>query len=200
MKLQLWSIQDVACLEDFDKYGYLRCPNYRFIKEWESAYDWMRSQMNKRIGVPELSNQYPIWAWYQYRDAKHKKPDLRRSAHLPRGNKGVRIKFTKDSSEVLLSDFDLWQQPLCFKSYIATNEQDHIVFEQKLKDLNLENAKFFELPTFLRKEIEKSWEKIFDMEYDWEYWTQPFESKMIQACCWEIRSEEIEEIQHFVAR
>jgi len=47
--------------------------------------------MEQRIGNSEFKNQYPIWAWYQHQDANRRKPDLRRTGHLPAGTNGVRI-------------------------------------------------------------------------------------------------------------
>ncbi len=84
----------------------------------------MVGQMQIRLGEPPAGVTYPIWAWYQWQDAKRRLPDLRCRAHLGKGEVGVRIEFTKPAGQILLSDFDLWHLPLCYRSYIGYNQAD----------------------------------------------------------------------------
>lgn len=156
--------------------------------------------MEQRIGNSEFKNQYPIWAWYQHQDANRRKPDLRRTGHLPAGTNGVRIEFEKNKNEVLISDFVLWHFPLCYKSIIAKNEREAKKFEFKLKKLKLDDKAFEDMPKEIQNEIESSWNKIIDMELDKKYFTKSRDEKMIQACCWEIKNEEIIKIDKFTAR
>ena len=100
----------------------------------------MMNQMEKRIGKSEIDNQYPIWAWYQHQDISKRRPDLRKSGHLPIGTAGVRIEFEKNYQQVLLSDFVLWHFPLSYKSIIAENKTEYHKFESKLHQLKLDNA------------------------------------------------------------
>ena len=51
MKETLWTIQDEAAFEVFQKTGVLRAdPNHLiFDGEFQDAYDWMASQMHQRL-------------------------------------------------------------------------------------------------------------------------------------------------------
>lgn len=156
--------------------------------------------MKKRIGKPDIDNQYPIWVWYQHQNINKRRPDLRKSGHLPNGTAGVRIEFEKDPKQVLLSDFVLWHFPLSYKSIIAENEIEYHKFETKLNKLKLDKAVFKDLPSNIQCEINDSWQRIFDLEYDNEFYTCHKDEKMIQACCWEIKQEEIVKIDRFTAK
>ena len=67
------------------------------------AYRWMAKQMDRRIESETVS--FPLWAWYQWDGVEKRKPDLRSSNHLPKGQRGVRIEFEQSDKGVLLSDF-----------------------------------------------------------------------------------------------
>jgi len=198
--MRLWSIQEASKLDEIRSTGKLTCLGNKFSLEWDNEYKWMIKQMSEKIGSPTKNNQYPIWAWYQYQDSKHKKPDLRRSGHLPSGTNGIIIEFEKEIGNVLLSDFVLWHYPLSYKAIIAKNEEKCEEFELKLKTLKLDKTKFINLPKNIQREIEISWQRIFDMDFENEYYTHPKKEKMIQACCWEINEVEISKIDPFKAR
>jgi len=200
MKLKLWSIQDESRLDEIKSNGKLICTQNKYSEDWDKEYRWMTKHMKKRIGNPELKTQYPIWAWYQYQNKNARRPDLRRRAHLPSGTKGIRIEFEKNENEVLLSDFILWHFPLSYKSLIASTEKEDKEFQSKLKRLKLDKINFSKYPKKIKEEIENSWLKIFDMEFEEKYATYRNDEKMIQACCWEISEEEIVKIDKFKAR
>ena len=64
MKKILWTIQDEAAFEVFEKTGVLRAdPNHLlFDGDFQDAYQWMADQMCHRIGAPPEGVQYPVWA------------------------------------------------------------------------------------------------------------------------------------------
>jgi len=198
--MRLWSIQEAIKLDEIRSTGKLICIENKYSLEWDNEYKWMGRQMNEKIGSPNNGNQYPIWAWYQYQDSKHMKPDLRKSVYLPSGTNGIRIEFEKDIESVLLSDFVLWHYPLGYKAIIANNEEECYAFALKLKALKLDKTKFKDLPDVIQDEIEISWQKIFDMNFENEYYTRPRRDKKIQACCWDIKEDEIRKIDQFKAR
>ncbi|MFZ1790003.1 MAG: DUF3841 domain-containing protein [Saprospiraceae bacterium] len=200
MKLKLWSIQESYKLQEIESEGRLICLENKFSQDWDDEYKWMAKQMSVRLGKSEFENQYPIWSWYQYFDSKRPKPDLRLSAHLPRGTKAIRIEFEKSPTDVLLSDFIMWHFPLSYKSFIGNNRLDDNQFERNLKKLGLHKTEFAQLPEPIKTEIEMSWYKIFDMEFTNKDYTNAMAEKKIQACCWEIRKEEIIEITEFIAK
>lgn len=200
MKIHLYSIQEEKRLKELEKNGCLVASSNDYSPEHEEAYKWMTNQMKIRLRQPQGEELHPIWSWYQFYDAKKRKPDLRKTSHLPPGTKGIRIEFSKKRDEVLLSDFILWHFPLSYKDYIGKNEKDAIRFAKKLKKYNLENESFQGLPTNLKNEIKESWSKIFDMKFEDKYFTNRFEEKMIQACCWRINIDEVIKIDKFIAR
>ena len=59
------------------------------------AYRWMTKQMEHRIESESETMSLPLWAWYQWDGIERRKPDLRSSGHLPKGQRGVRIEFPK---------------------------------------------------------------------------------------------------------
>ena len=200
MKMKLWSIQDPSKIDEIESTGRIICTENKYSIDWDDEYKWMVKQMVKRIGKSDIDNQYPIWAWYQHKNVNKKRPDLRRSGHLPNGIPGIRIEFEKKPKEVLLSDFVLWHFPLSYKSIIAKNETEYHKFESKLTKLKLDKTEFEDLPLNIQLEIENSWQRIFDMKYDNKFYTHSKDEKMIQACCWEIKREEIVKIDKFTAK
>jgi len=182
-KIKLWSIQHKDKLKELEANKFLICLENKYSKEWEKEYRWMANEMKNKIGLPKNKNQYPIWAWYQYHDSRHR-----------------RIEFEKPSNEVLLSDFILWHTPLSYKSYIGKNEEDHEQFEKKLRELKIENVTFLNLPNRIRSEIEKSWQRVFDMNFGDGDYADKKDEKMIQACCWQINENEIRKIEKFIAK
>jgi len=203
MKVKLWSIQDEKGWNEIQTKGVLRAKKEFVDQDFIEGYDWMRTQIENRVGAPKHSNQYPVWAWYQSFDANRKRPDLRTSAHLPAGTVGYRIEIEKEEKAILLSDFVLWHWPLCYHDYIADSEKEAIDFE-KLKESNdirgFLHGCLYKLPESLQEKIRLSWEKVFDMNFDLDYYTFPFEEKKIQATFWELRKEEIIKVDRFIAR
>ena len=177
-----------------------RCTVKNEIAEWEYAYKWMRKQLKCRIKHQPQENHEPIWAWYQYESSFKKKPDLRRSSHLPRGSEGIRLEFVKESNQVLMSDFELWHAPLN-SSYLGQDEFEQELFESRMEEYNLQNHLISELPEKYQVEIEKSWHRVFDLNHTNSYWgTSNKHERSIQACLWEINANEIIKIDHFIAR
>lgn len=96
---------------------------------FKKPYAYMLHEYRRRMG---RGNRSLVWVWCQ-------KPDLRHSAHLPKGTQGVRLTLELDPARVLVSDFDVW----------------HMVL----------NAQSYEEEGFSSKaEQYKSWEIIFDPE------------------------------------
>jgi hypothetical protein len=203
MKVKLWTIQDERGWNELQEKGVYSGKKEFVFPEFLLGYDWLRTQMEKRIGKPKKPNQYPVWAWYQSIDATRKRPDLRTSGHLPTGKIGYRIEFEKEAKEILLSDFVLWHWPLCYHDYIANSEEEAIRFEKEKENQNIHgflSGSLEKLPTSLQTKITLSWEKIFDMDFDVEYYTDSFEEKKIQATFWELKKEEITRVDRFIAR
>lgn len=187
MKETLWTIQTEAAFEDFQKTGVLRAdPNHLiFGGEFQSAYDWMVSQMRQRIGAAPAGVLYPVWAWYQW-EGKRKRMDLRQSGYAKRGTPMVQITFEADTKDFLLSDFDDWHIILA-NQYLADNEQDWDDFYAN--DCNHRTD-----------EIIASWEKVFDLHRHAPGWDTAPENRSIQATLWGIRLSQVKKVEHFIAK
>ena len=199
MKFKLWTIQDEGGWDELQSKGVLVAREEFIDADFKSGYDWMKRQMNERIEYHSEDNQYPIWAWYQFVNIEKKRPDLRETGFLPKGVTGYRIELEKDAKDVLLSDFELWHTPLSFKSFIGNSELEALDFKKELLQ-EFGTDSFSALPDGVKAKIEKSWEKVFDMEFEVAYWAAPFEEKQIQATFWELNLDEIKKVDRFKAR
>lgn len=198
MKITLWTIQNEIVWNELQTQGKF-IPKVNYIDEsFLKEYDWMKLEMEKRLGESISERKYPIWSWYQYIDKNKKKPDLRRTGHLAKGETGYRIEIQKNRKEVLLSDFELWHHVLN-NQYLPKSEQDEKDFELRMK-LKYGNTKPDNLMKYKRKVIEKSWERIFNMDFENPYVTYPLEKKSIQATFWELKIEEVIKVDKFKPR
>ncbi len=195
--MKLWTIQTEEAWRYLNQRGYLRCRRSDADRDFLPAYDWMAAQMTSRIGRSASGATLPLWAWLQYAGVKRKRPDLRRSAHLPRGTRGFRIEFTVDEDAVLVSDFELWHYVLNYW-YLPRSEHDDIDFDSR-----------HERPTYswsdrpehaVDDEIRGSWVRIFDINNIDEYVTCPPENKSLQSTLWQLDLTQVTTVDEFVAR
>jgi len=196
----LWSIQHINVWAEFQKNGVLQANSNYIDHYFVRPYIWLSSKMNEVIGPPPNKIEFPLWAWNQYQGNSKKKPDLRSSGYLPKGTKGVRIKFDIDESSVLLSDFELWHYVLNYW-YLPVTEKDGNKFEKTLNKagysfyLNkpVPNVKYHQL-------IEESWNKIFNLDWVEKDISSLNQDKSIQATFWELKLENVIDITKFIAR
>lgn len=192
----LWTIQTQKAWDVLDQEGYL-VTSKKNIGDvcFEKAYLWMIDQMTDRIGPPPRRNRFPIWAWYQYQSAIKPRPDLRNRAHLPPKTRGVLIEFECDENDVLLSDFELWHYVLNNWFLSESLEEDGISeFEKSApRDLTKEQV-------HNQEALEKSWQRIFDLDWSVPDIADPRHLKSIQATIWIIRKEQIRSSKMFIAR
>lgn len=183
----LWTIQNEAAYEEFQKTGVLRAdPDHLlFDGEYRNAYDWMVGQMRSRIGKAPDGIQFPVWAWYQW-EGKRKRMDLRQSGYAQRGTHMVQITFEASSDDFLLSDFDEWHFVLG-NHYIADNEQDWDNFYAHGGDNR-------------QAEITASWNKIFDLSRYTPDWSSEPDQLTIQTTLWEIKLSQVKKTEHFIAK
>jgi hypothetical protein len=200
----LWTIQHLQQWKEFEHSGILRADQSRIWPEFLPAYQWMVRQMQTRLGEPPVGVTYPIWAWYQWSDARRKVPDLRCRAHLGKGEAGVRIEFTKPTDQILLSDFHLWHLPLAYKGYIGDNEADTGQFEEQLhhqlQEAGIVRHDFENYPPESRTKIEQSWVRIFDPNFKDPYWGGDWSGRSIQATLWQVSLDEVVKVTPFTAK
>jgi hypothetical protein len=190
-KLILWTIQPEDVYKELVKTGIYHCrPEEAFMYEnWKEAYDWLASQMKKRVGLPPEGVTLPVWAWYQWEGAR-KKPDLRKERWGSGfcGEKFVCLECDIPDHEVLLSDFGSWSIVLS-NSLIYWTEEEYNKTEPVVDALPEEEQKVMKY---------QNWsERLFDLtplDNDW-----ITRGSSIQATFWELRLEQVREIRHFVA-
>jgi hypothetical protein len=190
MKVTLWTIQDEKAWQELNRKGVF-IPKEKFVpSDFKKGYDWLKNQMIQRIGKPKYNKQYPIWAWFHHQDEKNKKPDLRKSGHLPTGTNGYRIEIQKDINDILLSDFELWHYVIN-DWYLASSRKDDKSFNKDVKNKS---------PQYIKSKKERSWEKVFDMDFKLSDYALPFQKKSIQATFWSLKLHEVIKVDKFVAR
>lgn len=187
MKQILWTIQHEEAWKVFEKTGVLVAneDHLFFEDDFRFAYDWLSQQMIQRIGAPPEGVRYPIWAWYQW-EGKRKRQDLRCSGYAQRGTPMVQITFEAEEREFLLSDFDSWHCILN-NNYLANSEAEWDDFYNKI-------------PHPAQREIESSWQRVFDLNRYEPDWDCPPERRSVQATLWQIKMEQVKKTEHFIAK
>ena len=191
--VRLWTMQPVEVYNILMRDGVFICDSNKVPEpSFCERYEWMNKKLAQKDKKPD-NVSYPIWAWYRF-NGKEKKPDLRHSCYGTRGDKMVCLELEVPDENVLLSDFDLWHFPLnnwwlydCFRDGYCDEDHD--------KD----HAWFYALSQEeQRAEIEKSWERIFDITPYENDWIE--KGKYVQAVFWELKKEYVRKIQQFTAR
>lgn len=206
--MKLWTIQSLERWQRLEREGVLRA--YRFEPEFycTPVFEWMRQQLRNRVGPPPDEGLYPIWAWYQWSNAKARRPDLRFSGHRSRGERAVRMEIGVASDDVLLSDFSLWHFPLNLSPIPeqAEDEESDDMFEKRLQEAGFNRPISFDDFESVMQHAElgpsfrKSWEKIFDLDWCCPGLSDPKDGKRIQAVFWELRRENVRCVDFFTAR
>ena len=195
----LWTIQSIAAWKILQREQVLFADQRHSEDLFLDAYKWMTKQMERRIESESENTSLPLWAWYQW-NGKRRRPDLRRSAHLPKGQRGVRIEFEQSDKGVLLSDFDLWHYVLNYW-YLPRTVADGEAFEAELSEHNLSFFDTKPLPVrAYHQRIEDSWDRIFDLDWAEEEISNSFSRKSIQATFWKLNFDQIRDVQFFTAR
>jgi hypothetical protein len=185
-----------------EKDGLLRADARRVRRHHRRAYEWLARQMEERLGCRPSEKALPLWAWFQCDGATCRKPDLRSSGHLLKGESGVRIEFKVSDRLVLLSDFDLWHYVLNYW-YLPESLKDADNFETELsrRGLSFYRTKPLRNAAFHKKIVE-SWVRIFDL--DWadkeRSIARPRARKSIQASLWELGRGQVSDVRFFKAR
>lgn len=109
-------------------------------------------QMRRRLAGYEGGS--PVWFWCS------SKPDLRHSAHLPRGERGVRIELELPRNRVLLLDFETWH---CVLNgwHLSRSWRESREWDRKTKARDQYGAS---LPPLLAEELQSTWDRVFDFE------------------------------------
>ena len=182
----LWTIQHEGAWRRAQRRGVLRADGRRQWRHFRASYCWMQREMRQRIGEPPSGVQHAIWAWLQYENENKRRPDLRRSGHLPAGTPGVLLEFCAAEDNVLLSDFDLWHYVLN-RWYLPQTPSE-------AKD-ELEDA-----ARLRTRRLTRSWRRIFDLDFYLEGVSVPRSERSIQATVWQVPLGAIRSARVFRAR
>lgn len=135
-----------------------------------AAYDWLVSQMEKRVGTAPIGVKYPIWAWFSNND------DF--SDWNNDGRKYAKITVEIDPSRVLLSDFDDWHCVLnnCPLLDETVSEEEFDVAWDRCVAAGPEA-------------VRATWERVFHDDGNY-----------VQATFWELYLSDVVNVEVFVSR
>ena len=187
----LWTIQGIEIYEQLQRDGMAYCtkPSWSDDEKFMRAYHWMAEQMKRRIGEPPIKEiEYPMWAWYQYNSIKSNKPP-RSFSNIPEGL-SVYMEIEIPDKDVLLSGFSNWHAVLY---QCPLSDWKKIDRKTDLLDKELgRRLEFDDYPLDIQKEIEKSWEAIFDLDRrDKDVGRTHKRNRSIQATFWMLKPEHI---------
>jgi hypothetical protein len=189
--MKLITFQTLKAYNKLQKDCYLIVePKYVNIKKYGVPYNWIVNKM-KHINNP-YNAIYPIWSWYSYGKIAHP----RKNTLLPFFGEDdviVKITFTKDNKDVLLTDFIKYSFMLT-NQYLPKSKEDHLNFNRLMQKYNISNE---DLLKYVRQDkydsyrnddefqqinnmISKSYDDILNVE-----------SNIIQGTVWDIKKEDI---------
>ena len=190
--MKLWTTQNIGFYEDLMTNGIAYCNQVsEMAQECDYAYGWMAEQMRKRIGDPPLPDiKLPVWAWYQYDSKKRRKPKKRKFENSY-DEKCVLMEIEVPDSQVLLSDFSIWNIPL---------NAGHIISDKALTR-RIEAyypCEFSDFPQELQEVMKESWEVVFDLKNrDRRLNPKAIRNKSIQATLWYVRKEWLVSVEEY---
>lgn len=168
-----YTIQRKEAWERAKEEGYLFGQERYIIEDFVAPYQWMITQMNKRM---DYDGTYPVWVWLE-------EPDLQQQAHLLKGEDGVCLTLNIPDEQVLISNFDGWHCVLndWFCPFTETEDEAYDKGHANLTK-------------------EESWERIFDLEAfrTSEIWSEGEED--LQGVTGKISLEQVINVTSFVAK
>jgi hypothetical protein len=191
--MRVWSIQHPSFLEGLNGvYGDFYVDREHAWDEFVDAYAWMEKKLEEKVAKPHIDNITPIWLWVQYDSEKKRKPDLRRSLNGIRGQQYVLLELEVPENLILISDHHLWHYVLN-NWYIPLSSRDRGKFEKSYSTIAPRSEEGQAI-------TEKSWDRIFDMDFKNPYVTQPKKDKRLQGVVWYLKREWLVSQKLFTAR
>lgn len=171
-----WSLQSEDVWRQLQRQGvHYTHPQYLqgsdFNTTFLNAYEWMRRQMHKRGFNPE--NHYPVW-FYTRVDRK------KLQEHATQSEQSVLLVCRFVAPRVLLSDYYAWHHVLndWYLDHTAVNVEAWFTeMEQRLGMPLGNHENSLSWPTEIRLEIERSWERIFNIQH----WLRVYPDSVIQG-------------------
>lgn len=176
-KLKLWTRQDERVLKDIETRGFYRVKQEHIIEKFDSCsdvylhvYRWYARAASSVVPKPE-GVEFPVWA----------SVDKEFSLGVIEGQ--VVLELEVDRENVIIMDSAKWDYILNYW-YIPKDSDDARSYDEKLETYGIRNKTLMYMNNFyplLKREVEKSWERLFDNDIRL--------SDINQATLWEIRSE-----------
>lgn len=193
--MRLWSIQGIEIYNLMMEKDFAYCtkPTWEDDEDFMRAYHWMAEQMKRRIGEPPIGEiEFPIWAWYQYDSAKKKRPP-RSPVNVFEGFSAY-MEIEVPDRDVLLSSFTNWHNALN-----GWPLDDWKKIERKVSLLEKKAGtylRFKDYPVEIQREIEESWEPIFDLDRREKMVGRTHKrNRSIQATFWVLRKEYVRSVE-----
>jgi len=181
--MRVWTRQDKGIIDILEKEGrYIAKKEYIDLKMEDCAkfyhevYSWYASRAKDIVTKPE-DVKYPIWV------------SISDDFMLQKTEDAVVLELEVDSESVIVMDTDKWDRVVNFW-YVPLDERDEDEFEKKLRKHGIANSSAVYMSGFyphLKKEIQRSWDRLFDNSYSL--------SDMKQGTIWEIRKEWVKKVK-----
>ena len=187
--ITLWTRQVSEIMKEIEENGiykvkeeYIRKKNDTISDYYLKLYKWFTREAKKYI---ETEDEYLYPIWFSVSDEFRLRP--------VEGT--VTLKLKIPSKDILLCNYDAWGYVVNY-FYVPLDEADKLRHKEELAKYGLTSedklfltakGNFYPL---LKRDVEKSWERIFTLKPD-------DEKACLVAVVWEIKKEWIEEVEHY---
>jgi hypothetical protein len=161
--------------------------------DFRRPYDWIVQQMHLRGLFPSITGtSYPVWAYYHWNGIGYKKPDLRHTSLRRYAKNGPEVLMTIDiqPARLLLSDYEAWHWVLNQWHFSGTEEQTDFESRCTAQAAGYMRSIPLQVPA-LQKEMEATWQQIFDLERCAELLETASSARQVQAVFWELRPQDV---------
>ncbi len=213
--MKAWTIQWYHFWENLKKQGNItNIPEFwdEFYGEDEKSfynnnYQWLMDQMDQRGLKKPRKLSYPIYFWIQWKNTWKRKPDLRHYVWDAQKNMPyIRIECDIPEENILIFNHDNWCRTFQ-NGYLPDSIEDFDTYWENLKNIEalstfqypLKQGKFYEL----QSKIVKSWEKIFDLNYnvpDDSVDPKKKQEQRVIGTVWKIDLDWVTDVTHFNGR
>ena len=176
-KIKIWTRQDESILKVLEREGryivkreYIEQKMEDCAKFYFEVYSWYTGKAQEIFPKPQ-DVKYPIWVSVS--------PDFM----LQQVQGTVILELLVDPDSVIVMDTEKWDRIVNFW-YVPLNIKDEVEYDKKLKNYGITNSSNAYMNNFypqFKKEIIKSWDRLFDNSY--------FLSDLKQGTIWEVKSE-----------
>lgn len=191
--MRIWTIQDKRLLEQLNAEGVAYCNPGKggenlactCSEDWTRAYDWLAERMKARIGNPPVAGiTYPMWAWCSRSQMRR---DCRTSTELD-GKVLICADIPDDS--IVLSDLYRWGNIICG---CPARDDESIGHQLERWYCTGEH----DVPEDLQREIEGTWDSVFDLGLTDSVSPDPEGGKPLQGTFWLLRKEWVVSVKKF---